>query len=65
VDRDDAEPVIEVVAETAGAHLGQEVLVGGGQHPHVDAQRPLAAQALELLVLQHPEQLDLGRQRRN
>ena len=37
------EPEVEVLAEVALPHLGQEVLVGGGHHPDVDVQDPLAA----------------------
>src|SRR6266849_4241362 len=60
LDRDDIQAVIEVFPERArGDALGQ-VLVGGGQHPHVHPERVLAAHPLEGLLLQHPQYLGLG-----
>ncbi len=59
--RHHVEPVVEVLAEAPGLHLGGQVAVGGRHQAHVDLQRLGAAHALELAVLQHPQQLDLQR----
>ena len=57
--REYIQPVVEVVAEAAvGNHLRQ-VAVRGRNQPHIDLDRLRAAQALELLFLQHAEQLGL------
>ena len=53
----------EVLAELARGNHGRQVAVGGGHDPHVDADRPLAADAVEPAVLQDPQQADLGGQR--
>ena len=60
-DVDDVEAVIEILAEPAFGHCPLEVLVGGGQHPHVGVQGRLAADARELAILQHVQQLGLER----
>jgi len=57
---DDIQPVEEVLPELPGLDLLEQVLVRGRQDAHVDRKRLLAADALELLALQHPQQLDLG-----
>ena len=54
-----AEAVVEVAAERAAGHHGVEVAVGGGDEPHVHLLRARAAQPLELLLLQRPQQLGL------
>ena len=53
----------QVFAEQALAHPLLEVLVGGGDHAHVRAQRLVAADAVELSVGQHAQQarLQVGR----
>ncbi|OPZ60721.1 MAG: hypothetical protein BWY87_00296 [Deltaproteobacteria bacterium ADurb.Bin510] len=48
------------MAEAAGAHHGLEVAVGGADHAHIDLDGAAAAYAFDLLVLQHPQQPDLG-----
>ena len=58
-DREHVQSVIEVLAELpARHHLGQ-VAVGGRHHPHVDADRLVAAHPFELTLLQHTQQLHL------
>ena len=37
----------------------RQVAVGRGDQPHVDAERPRAAEALELVLLQHAQDLGL------
>ncbi|HXV20177.1 MAG TPA: hypothetical protein VD811_04180, partial [Desulfuromonadales bacterium] len=59
VDGDDAEPVVEVLAEIPLVDLPAQVLVGGGDDAHVGLAGLDAADALELPLLQHPQQLRL------
>ncbi len=58
-DRDDVQPVVQVLPEAPLAHLLLQVLVGGADHAHVDPDRRLAPHPLELLFLQHTQQLEL------
>ena len=58
-DREDVEPVPEVLAEAAGLHLLVQPAVGGGHEAHVRLQRRGPAHALELAVLDHPQELGL------
>ena len=58
--REDAEAVVEVFAETAGFDLGFKVLVGSSDDAHVDGDGLGAAEAFELAVLEDAEQADLG-----
>ena len=62
-DGDDVEAVEEVLAEALLAHEGGEVLVGGGDDAHVHPDGPRAADALELALLQHAQELRLGHRR--
>ena len=62
-EHDHVEAVVEVLAEGAAPHLLLQIAVGGGEDAHVDAHRRLAADALQFLLLQHPQQLDLHRRR--
>jgi tRNA A-37 threonylcarbamoyl transferase component Bud32/tetratricopeptide (TPR) repeat protein len=57
--RDHIQAVVEVAAETSLGDQGGEVAVGGGGQPQVDTDRPRAADALELALLQHAQQLGL------
>ena len=56
---DHVQAVEEVLAEAARRDLRLQVAVGGGDDPHVDLDGLLAADALELLLLQHAQQLEL------
>ena len=58
-DREHVEPVEEVLAEAAGRGQRFQVLVGGGDEADVGVDRRVAADALELLLLQQPQQLRL------
>ena len=60
MDRQHVEAVEEVLAEAAGCGQRLQVLVGGGDDAHVGVDRRVAAHALELLFLQHAEQLGLA-----
>ena len=59
VDRDDVEPVVQVLAEPAGVDLVEQVAVGRRDDPRVDLDGPGVADPLELPLLQDPQQLDL------
>ena len=61
--REHAQPVVEVGAEAAGAHLLLEVAISGRHHPRLALARRRLADALELAVLQHAQQLRLQLQR--
>ena len=63
VDADDVQPVEEVLAEPALLHLVLQVDVGGGDDAHVDLDRLHAAQAHELALLHHAQQLGLRLER--
>src|SRR5262249_23903602 len=58
---DDVEAVVEVFPEAAFGNGALQVLVGGGEDSHVDAQGRLAADSGELAVLKDVEQLGLQR----
>ena len=63
VERDDGEPVVEVLAELALAHQPAQIAVGGGHDADIDRDRRRAADALDLLLLEHAQErrLHLGR----
>ena len=62
-DGDHIEAEIEILAELLPGDALFEVAVGGGDHPHVDPDEPIAAHALEFTLLQHAQELglDMGR----
>jgi hypothetical protein len=51
--------VEQVLAEHAIAHPLLQVLVGGGDDPHIGLERLVAAHAVELAVRQHAQQARL------
>ena len=57
------QPVQQVGAETALLDQGFQILVGGGDDPHVDADQLAPADAEELTLGQHPQQAGLQRRR--
>src|SRR5579872_2781199 len=57
-DRDDVEPVVEVLAEPSGRHLGHQIAIGGGDDPHVGL-RGVPTDRLVLAFLQDAEELHL------
>src|SRR5205085_3100424 len=57
--RNDAQSIVEVLPEMARRRVGGEVAVGGGDDADVDLDLARAADALELLLLQHAQQLRL------
>jgi hypothetical protein len=59
VNRHDVEAIEQVLAERALIDLFLEILVGGGNHPHVDLDDTVAAEPLELLLLQDAQDLGL------
>src|SRR5438874_5492238 len=58
-DRDDVQPVVEILAEAAAPHLALEVLVGRRDDADVHPDGAVAADALELALLQHAQDLGL------
>ena len=62
-DRDHLQPVVQIAAEGAGGDRIFQVAVRGREDPHVDLDRIVRADAGDLAVLQHPQQLDLRGQR--
>lgn len=62
-DRDHAQPVHQVRAESARLHLLAQAAVGGRDDPHVDRDGLAAAHRDDRPRLQHPEELRLQLQR--
>ena len=63
-DLDDAQPVEEVLAEAPGADLGGQVLMRRRDDAHVDGHLRAPADALDLALLQDPQELGLDGERR-
>ena len=59
LDRENGQPMKEVLAKCAFDHHLAQVAIGGGDPANVGENGPVAADALELLLLQHPQQLRL------
>src|SRR3977135_2805692 len=59
--REDIEPVIEILAKLPGGDGFLDVFVGGRDQPHVDLDSLRAAETFELSLLQDPQQFYLGR----
>ena len=57
---DDVEPIVEVLAKRLGGDVFDQIAIGGGDHPHVDAILDLfGADPLYLPGLEKPEQQPL------
>jgi len=56
--------VIDILAEPASAHLSVEGDIGGGDDPREHLDRALAAERLDLSLLQRAQQLRLRRERK-
>ena len=63
-DRDDVDPVVEVLAELALRDELRQVAVGGGDDAHVDGRLVVAADPADDLLLDRPQELDLHGRRR-
>ena len=63
-DRNDVQTVVQILLEPAVADELAQVAVGRGDHAHVDLNRPLGPERLELALLQHAQQLGLHRSAR-
>ena len=59
LDRDDVQPIVEVLAELPLADQRRQIAIGRGDHPHVHAECVLAADALERLLLERAQDLRL------
>ena len=57
------EPVVQVLAEPAGRHLGAQVAVRGGDDPDVDGDRAIGPQPADGPLLHHAQELHLRGQR--
>src|SRR5207253_3689410 len=62
-DREDVQPVVEVVAEGPGRHHLREISVGRRDESDVDSFGARAAEPFELLLLEHAQQLRLELER--
>ena len=60
-DRDDVQPVEQIVPEPAFVDQLPQVAVGRRDHAHVDLLGPFGAERLDLALLQHAQQLGLQR----
>ena len=54
-----AQPVVQVLAELAGGHIGGQVGVAGGHYPHVHRHLLDAPHRADDVFLEHPQQLGL------
>jgi hypothetical protein len=61
--REHAEPVEEIGTEPSAVHGGLEILIRCSDHPDVDVEGRGAADAPDLALLEHAQQLRLGAQR--
>src|SRR5262249_12673281 len=59
VDREDVQPIVEVVAEAVLVDHPEESAVGRRDHPNVHLDGPRAAEVLEFLLLEDPQKLRL------
>ena len=59
--RNHVQPVVEILAKRALGHHPGEVGMRGGDHADIDLDRVRVADALELALLQHAQQLGLQR----
>ncbi len=60
IQRHHIQPVIEILAKCPLLQRRAQIHVGGGDHPHVDVPDFIAAQPLELALLQNAQQLHLN-----
>ena len=63
LDLNDIQPIVEILAEAAVLDHLRQIGVGRGDDSHVHFDRLAVADALELALLQHPQQLHLQRHR--
>ena len=59
LDREDVETIVEILAELAVAYRLAQIAVGGGDDAHVGLDGLVAPDALELVLLQDAQDLDL------
>ena len=59
MDRQDVQSVEEIFSEAMVGDLLLQVPIRGGDQPYVHLDRLGASDALEFMLLQHPQQLDL------
>src|SRR5262245_37939125 len=56
-DREDVQAVVEVVTEVSRFHHPEKIAVRRGDHADIDVDRPCSTYTLELVLLQHAEEL--------
>ena len=56
---DHAQPPVEILTKLALLHHLRQILVGGGDHAHIDFNRPAAAHALNRLFAERAQQFHL------
>ena len=61
VDGNNGQSMVEVFSEAGGFDLATQILVGRGDHANVDLDRRAGANAFELALLEHAQQLGLQR----
>ena len=59
IDRDHVEAIIKILAEPSALDLVEKVAIAGGDHPGIDADCLRIADALELVLLEHAQELHL------
>ena len=57
------DPIVKVLPKGLLLHHRRQILIRGGNHPHLGPQGLIAAQSLKLPVLQNPQKLCLQGQR--
>src|SRR5688572_3755125 len=63
MDADDVQPMKKIFPEAALLNSFLKILVGGRNDAHVHLERCMSADAIELVIRQHPQQtsLEIGR----
>jgi hypothetical protein len=61
MDRDDVQPVVQILLKSAVRDHLPQVAIRRGNHANVHLERPLGSERLELALLQYPQELRLQR----
>src|SRR4029078_3262525 len=61
LDRDHIQAIVEIASEAPGGYFVTKSAVGHRNDAHVDGNRPETADALDLTLLENPQQLALQR----
>ena len=60
MDRKDVETIVKVATEAPLLDISSQITVGGSDDPHIDLDGPRITEPLELALLKHTQNLDLG-----